>query len=193
MFFLYCLLFLCFIIILFLYSTIEISFININYSSYKIKQRNLNSDYRVILKIKLLNILPIIKINITKNKLEKKTIRENLSKLKIKLTKDKGNFDIKVLSLLKNIKLELKNIKLNIQIGLEDAAQTAILTGSISSLISLILHKYMKNKSDNYWAIIPCYQNTNFLNISFDGTISLKIKHIINVVYDFKKREEQFT
>lgn len=185
MFFLFIILSIVIIILIFLFSSIEIYFKKIRFTSFKVNKRNLGNDYNIIIKIKFLNFIPIFKRNITKEKLQNKNIKNNIKKLENKMSENKNKFDYKVIKALKYLDFKLDNINLRIFLGLEEADKTAILTGAISGILAIILYKYIRKKDNNYWHIMPVYQNQNLLEINFDGIITLKVINIIYVISNF--------
>ena len=58
------------------FSRIRIEVINFKFSSQT--KRHINKDYKVIIKLCILKKIPILKVNITKTKLEKMKIKEKI-------------------------------------------------------------------------------------------------------------------
>lgn len=123
--------------------------------------------------------------------MEKRVIRKNIEKLKRKIEKNKNNFDIKQISKLKKMNIKIQKINLKIVLGTEDAMQNAIIVGTISSIIAIIMGALSEKKilaigegKENQinWKIIPLYQNRNLLNIDLNCIISFKLIHIINAI-----------
>lgn len=168
-----------------IFTTIQIHIQNIKYSTDKINGTKLNKHYKITIKLYLLEKINYFKIDITKNRAEKQVIKENISKLKTDIIKDKNNFNLKALKAIKYLKFEIKKINLKINIGLKDAAKLAILVGGISGIIGGFLPKFIEEKAK--WKIIPIYQNRNLINIDLDCIISLKMIHIIYTIYNLKK------
>ena len=101
---------------------------------------------------------------------------------------EKINKDSKIyvyLLLLNKIKVFKKNIKeidLQLQIGTQDAALTAILTGIISALLGIILRKPK-------YEVIPIYSNNNVLKIKLKCIISI---YLMQYIYSFIFKKEKF-
>ena len=77
-------LFICLTIILILiFSKIRIQIENFRFSS--VNKRHINKDYKAIIKVYILKKIPILKINITKTKLERLKIKEKIRKINFKL------------------------------------------------------------------------------------------------------------
>ena len=87
------------------------------------------------------------------------------------------------LTILEDLKLEIKNFNLKILIGTEDASFTAILVGIASSIFSILLKKLIKGNNNNYWEIMPIYQDKNLLKLNLDCIFSLKLIHIIYTIF----------
>ena len=84
---------------------------------------------------------------------------------------------------LKNINLEINEINLKINIGTEDSAITAILTG----ILSIILGNIIKKPK---YQIIPIYENKNVLEIKLDGIFYINLmQYIYKVVKKSLKKK----
>lgn len=172
--------------LLILFTTIQIHIENLIFKAPKIKGRNINKDYKITIKLYILNKINFLKLDITKTKLEKRVIRKNINKLKKKIEKDKNKVDIKILKNLNKLNLKINELKLEIYISLEDANLNAISVGMVSGMCGIMVgtlknkNILQKNNEQNYWKIIPLYQNKNSLEIQFSANIELKI---INIIY----------
>lgn len=177
--------------ILIVFTTIQIHIENIRLEIPKKNERNINKKYKIIIKLYIFEKINYFKLDITKYKMEKRVIRKNIEKLKRKIEKNKNNFDIKQISKLKKMNIKIQKINLKIVLGTEDAMQNAIIVGTISSIIAIIMGALSekeilaigdgKENSIN-WKIIPLYQNRNLLNIDLNCIISFKLIHIINAI-----------
>lgn len=179
------------LIILTIFTTIQIHIQNIKYSTDRDNGRHLNKNYKIEIKLYFLEKIRYFKLDITKKKMERVKIQKNLDKVKQKMIKDKNNFDIKLLKFLKYLNFKIKKIKLNIDIGLEDAAANAICVGIVSSIIAIILGNIMKKNNQNFWKVTPIYKNRNLLNVNLDCIFSLKLIHIIYTIYILKKKGDK--
>lgn len=177
--------------ILTIFTTIQIHIQNIKYSTDRDNGRHLNKNYKIEIKLYFLEKIRYFKLDITKKKMERVKIQKNLDKVKQKMIKDKNNFDIKLLKFLKYLNFKIKKIKLNIDIGLEDAAANAICVGTVSSIIAIILGNFMKKNNQNFWKVTPIYKNRNLLNVNLDCIFSLKLIHIIYTIYILKKKGDK--
>ena len=104
--------------ILVINTTIQIHIENLKITIPKINKRNINKDYKILIKFYILNKINYLKLDITKTKMEKRIIRKSINKIKRKIEKDKNEIDTKVLKSLKNIKWNIKRLNLKINLGL---------------------------------------------------------------------------
>lgn len=170
------------IVLLLLFSKIKIQVINFYFSSEKKENTHLNKDYKILVYIYVLGIVPILKINITRNKLEKLKIKEKIENIDFKLLKDNNNFDIDFIKAIKTIKLDIKKISLQISLGTENAFLTSMIIPAISTIISIVLNKKVKDYNKQIFIINPVYIDKNIVNISLNGIFEMKMIHIINTV-----------
>lgn len=89
----------------------------------------------------------------------------------IKILKGK-DVVINYVEMFKNIDIDIKMIDLNMQIGTQDAAITAILTGIISSMLGIIIKKPK-------YEIIPIYSHKDFIKIRLEGIFSIYLMQYI--------------
>ena len=171
------------LIVLIVFSTINIEIENFNYNtqSYKIK-------CIINVKIKILKNIPIFKIKIADSKIRKMCQK---FKYKIDITdieKDK-EINRKVRLIIRKLKIELKEMKLRIDIGTENAVLTSFMIPILGMLISV----FIKNNATDYekqnFIIQPIYCNKNLFNILFSGIFEFKMIHIINIIYILIKKE----
>ncbi len=175
-------------IILF-FSKIQIEIQNFRFQSQT--QRHINKDYVIIIKLYALNILPILKINITKTKLEKLKLQEKIKSIDLKLLDDNQKFDKRFFTAIKKLDLLIQKINLNISIGTENASLTSIIVPVVSTVIAILLRKKIKNLDNQKFTVNPIYQNQNLVNIYISGIFGIKISHIINVIYILNKKENK--
>lgn len=170
------------IILLLIFSKIRIQIINLSFSSEKKENRHLNQDYKILIYIYILGIIPILKINITKNKLERLKIKEKIEKVDFKLLKDTNNFDIDFIKAIKTIKLDIKKINLQITLGTENAFLTSMIVPALSTVISIILNRKIEDYNKQIFIINPIYKDKNIVNVLLSGIFELKMIHIINTI-----------
>ena len=140
------------------------------------------------MKFLLFNKIPLFKRDLTNIKIEKDKLRKNWGTFQESLKKMNKKIDLKGLE---NLKLEIKNFNLKILIGTEDASYTAILVGIASSIFSILLKKLIKGNNNNYWEIMPIYQDKNLLKLNLDCIINFKLIHIIYTIFSLKSEEDK--
>ena len=187
-------LFICLTIILILiFSKIRIQIENFRFSS--VNKRHINKDYKAIIKIYILKKIPILKINITKTKLERLKIKEKITKRNFKLIEENLKLDKKVWEAMKEVHTNIKKLDLKIELGTENASLTSIIVGILSTIIAITIRDKMKNQEKQKFIVKPIYNNQNLINIEFTVIFEIKMTHIINIIYilNRKEKEEKFS
>ena len=194
MFFLLLIIVLLTLLLLIAFSRIKINIKNIKFTSYKVEERHLQEDYDVEVKLYVLKFLRILKINITKEKLEKLKLENKIKKLEKKLILKDVKFDINVFDVLKNLKIIFEELNLKVEIGTENSALTSIIFGIVSGIIPFVLRNQIKNIEKQKIDIKPIYLNQNLLNIELNCIFNIKMIHIIYVMYilNKKRRDEKY-
>lgn len=171
-----------------LLSTIQIKITNLILENKKERDvKRINNSYKIKIGIYFFNKIPILWINLNSKKIKKISSSKSLPKVDFQKLKNKENINKKIVNLIKNIQIKVKNIKLNVNIGTIDAILTSYLVAVIASVISIILpHITEKNNINTcYFIVNPKYQNKNEYNIKFEGIIYIKIVHIIFSMLNF--------
>lgn len=131
------------------------------------------------------------KIKYFQIKLDKKRIQ----KLKIKQNSKEYIKNLKIF--LKNRKIIIKNLNIKtekfnliLQIGTKEFTRIIYLIPFITMMITNFLSKTVKSKDYKqvYYKIIPVYNNSKDINISLNCIISVKVAHIIKVIYKFTRK-----
>lgn len=154
-------------------------------------KRHINKDYIIIIKLYALGFVPILKINVTKTKLEKLKLQEKIKSIDFKLLKDNQKFDKRFFIAIKKLDLWIKKLNLNISIGTENASLTSIIVPVVSTIIAVLLRKRIKEFENQKFAVNPIYQDQNLVNIYISGIFEIKMSHIINVIYILNKKENK--
>ena len=181
-------LFIFIIAVLIIFSKFRIEIINFNFSSEKIENRHINKNYKIIFKLYILKYLPIIKINITKTKLEKIKLKDKMKNLDMKLIENKNKFDKEFFKTIKDIKYTIKNINLRIDLGTENASLTSFIIPIISTIISIYLQRKIEKFENQRFIVNPIYKDKNFININLNCIFEIKMIHIINIIYILNKK-----
>lgn len=154
-------------------------------------QRHINKNYKIVVKLYALSFIPIFKISITKEKLEKLKLKERIKKIDYKWLEDNKELDKKMLEAVKKLNISIQNINLHVDLGTENASLTSILVPAISTIIAIILRKKVKKFENQRFMIQPIYQNQNLVNINISGIFEIKMSHIINIIYMLNKKERK--
>ena len=171
------------------FSKIRIQINNFRFQSQT--KRHINKEYEIIIKLYILKVIPILKVNITKTKLEKLKLKEKIKDLDLKIIKNNQQFDKKALTAIKELNIGIKNIDLYVDIGTENASLTSIIVPIVSTVISFILHKKIKKFQNQVFTINPIYINQNLVNIYISGIFEIKMSHIINIIYILNKERKK--
>lgn len=173
-------------------STIKLEIKDFIYNSTKPKNEKV-SQYKIIIRLKLFNKLTWIKIKITKEQIAKAISNKLVKRIMIKRMekfKENKNIEVKKLKVLKKLNINIDKLKLYIKLDTPTVTATTSLTTIIATFISIILAKTASTSNmNNYrYKIQPTFYMQNFLKICIDCIISLKMVHIINIIYILKKK-----
>ena len=172
MFFLFIFIILLILAIAIYTSKIEIEVQNLKIDTENPKGEKINKDSKIFVYILIFKKFKILKKDRKNMKLQNRD-------LDIKLLKNK-DIEIDYSELLKSI--NIKKVNLNVQIGTEDAALTAVLTGIVGAVIGVILRKPK-------YEIIPVFSNKNFLKIKLDCIISIDLTQYIYKLISSKLKD----
>ena len=145
-----------------------------------------NKSFKVIIKLNIFKKVNYFKFTINNDKIKLYNAKQSFDII----FKDvfKGEKNKKNLKNKKQIKIEKLN--LNIDVGTEDAALTAITTGIASIIISFLIGQNVKSGNDINWNINSIY-NSNLLKLDLNCIISIKLIHIINRIYVTRKEGDK--
>ena len=174
------------ITIILIFSKIRIQIINFRFSSQM--KRHVNKDYKIQLVLSILGVIPILKINLNKAKLEKMKLKERMKRIDFKFLEENPSFNKEIWKALKQLNWFIEKIHLQIDIGTENASLTAIIVPVISTMIAIILRRKMKETGNQTFRINPVYINQNLVNLYISGIFEIKMRHIISVIYIINKK-----
>lgn len=174
-------------LLLIIFSKIKIEVVNFKFSSEW--KRHINKDYKVIIKLCILNKVPILKINITKTRLEKLKLKDKIKDIDFKVIQDNKKFDKKLVKAIKKSNIDIDYINLNVELGTENACLTSIIVPAISTFLAILFRKKVKQFEKQIFIIKPVYINQNLINIALSGIFEIKMIHIINIIYVLNKKE----
>ena len=136
------------------------------------------------------------KIKIGKINLNEKSLKENelIKKIGRRFQFKPENIDFSKSKLvMKKLGLKLEKFESNLLIGTENAATTAFFCAIISSAIGITLGRIIKkyNKEKYKYIITPCFENKNIFELLVNCIISVKLVHIIYVIFIFSKQRSE--
>ena len=191
MVFLFILLVILILALLVLTSKIQIEIVNLELDSQN--QNYISNKYEIIIKLNIVGNIPIIKIKLTKRKIQtiyeklkmKEKMKEKMKRLEEDIYKNKDNIDFKLIETIKefNKSIDINYLDLNLKLGTENASTTALLVAIISTIISILIASKTDHKNKIMYKIAPIYSNQNLIKFEFFGIFKIKMIHIINIIY----------
>ena len=172
-----------FILLYFSYIEIEVKKLVIN------SEKKINS-YLIYVKLRLINRITLAKFKIDNKKIEK--YRNTNNKL-IKRVNNKLQNDVLEKNHIKALNIKLRKIDLKLKIGLLDPFLTSISIGIISALLSILIANIWEEYKDEKckYIIEPIYDNKLKIKLNLRCTISIKIIHILNMFFNFNKKQNE--
>ena len=183
------------LMIIIMFITIKIKFEIQNLKILTNEKPHLNKKYQIKIVIYTLGFIPILKMKLNNKKIKKiinnQKIKEKIKQQETKIIENKANIDKELISSLKNIKTEIKEINLKIRIGTENASLTAFTIPVISTFIAMFLSKQIKKYNDKQVFLVePVYLDKNLLNIEISSIFQIKMIHIINTICIVNKKKK---
>ena len=183
------------LMIMVIFITIKIKFEIQNLKISTNEKPHLNKKYQIKIVIYTLGFIPILKIKLNNQKIKKiintQKIKEKIKQQETKIIENKANIDKELITSLKNIKTEVKEINLKIRIGTENASLTAFTIPVISTFIAIFLSKQIKKYNDKQVFLVePVYLDKNLLNIEISSIFQIKMIHIINTICIVNKKRK---
>lgn len=171
------------IVILLLLSTLRIEIRDLRIGNIKIKRK-----YNINISINIFNKIKIFSINLNNDKLKNLYNSKQLEKINIDRISQDISIDKEDLRVLRYIMPQIEKLELYIELGLEDAVLTSYFIAAIASVIGIVLPYITKDIDNCKYIVNPLYYGKNGVNIDLNSIISLKIVHIIYVIYFFVKK-----
>ncbi len=182
------------IVLILYFSKIVIKINKFEFLSQEIKKNIINYD--TVVKIVIFNKIPIIKFKVNKEKVDRiineneKRLKREVDKFSIKnINKDKLNIKEIYLYIKKIIDECIKKVNLEIELGTENPALTAILIPIIATITCIYFRDKIKEKNKQVFNINPVYINKNLINIHLSGIFEFKTRHIIHIIYVLNKNK----
>lgn len=170
LFFLFIFIILLFLIFATYTSRVGVEIQNLIVDTENPKGEKINKDSKIYIYLLIFGKIKLLKKNV--RNMDGKNIKFQNKDLDIKFFKDR-DLKIDYKNLFQKIDIYFEQFDLNVQIGTEDAALTAILTGIIGAVLGVII------KRPKY-EIIPIYANKNLLKIKLDCIFSV---HLMQYIY----------
>ena len=170
------------IIIVLIFSKIQVEIENFRLNLPKNKNKILNDTFLFKIKLVIFGTLPIINLKINREKLKK--LENNLKDKKIKLDINKIGKQITKENIndAKKLQMHIEKIKLKINFGTENTILTSFIVPIISTIWSIVLTKKRGKEEKQRLEINPIYNKGNLVNIVFEGIFEIKMIHIIKVI-----------
>lgn len=173
--------FLLTLFILLLLSTIRIEIKNLKIGNKEVEnQTRIKDNYEVKIGVYFLEKIPILWIRLNNKKVRKIYHSKRLEKIDLKKIETTIPFNKQTLQIIKQIKIRILKLNLQVAIGTEDAVLTSYLVAMIASVIGILLPHLINKNSNYYYKVNPLYQNKNEYHIDLDSIICIKIVHIID-------------
>lgn len=148
------------------------------------------SEILIYIRLKLLDKVTLLKVKIDKNKINSiKNSKLLKSKMFNKMNK-KEMFKRDNIKYIKEINFKIKQVDLTLKLCTTDSIFTSFSVAGIASIISILLSKHISKKDINKckYVIIPQYEQKPSIKIKLNCIISIKIVHIMNVIYMLIKK-----
>lgn len=170
------------IIIVLIFSKIQVEIENFRLNLPKNKNKILNDTFLFKIKLVIFGTLRIINLKINREKLKK--LENNLKDKKIKLDINKIGKQITKENIndAKKLQMHIEKIKLKINFGTENTILTSFMVPIISTIWSIVLTKKRVKEEKQRLEINPIYNKGNLVNIVFEGIFEIKMIHIIKVI-----------
>ncbi len=174
------------IILLIVSLRFEIEIEDFEYSNY---EKQISDKLMIKFKIFILNNIKILQIGLNKQKIKRIYSKKRLEKINAKRLIQKlpksNKEKIKILEIIK-----LKKVNLYLQIGTQDVMFTTIFIPMFTTILSIIFAK-TSNPQKCFYKLQPIYIDKNIYKISLNCIISIKMIHIINIMWKvLRKRDD---
>ena len=172
-------------------SKLDIRIINLMIDSQN--EKHIHDKYKIIIKLKIFETIPIIRFTLTKNKLKKiqqlLKVNERIQQLEKDIWENKNKFDIQMIKGLQEFSksIYMEKLDLAIELGTENALLTSMLVAIFSTILSIVFSKIRVKEKNIVYEVKPIYQNENSIKIEISGIFQIKMIHIINIIYVLKK------
>ena len=173
-------------------SKLDIRMINLIIDSQR--KKHINDRYEIIIRLKIFGNIPVLKLTLNKNKLEKIQqswkMNEKVKQLEKDIIQNRNKFDKNMMKGLKEFSknIYMEKLDLQIELGTENAFLTSILVAIFSSILSMAFSRIHVREKNIAYKIKPIYKNENSIKIEISGIFQMKLIHIINTIYVLNKK-----
>ncbi len=176
---------LLFCILLLMFSSIRLNVAKAKISNFEngIKKKKIEQEFIIYLELSLFNKIKIARIRLKKGLLYKVKNKANIKEIKrdTKILKNIG-----ILEILKKLKIKVSKLELEAKFGTEDIILTVFLVTLLSSIFSVLIRNC--NYKKVHYNIMPLYEYGNTIKFNLNCIISVKMVHIIYVIYILLKK-----
>ena len=180
--------FLIIFLLIFILSSIEFNIEKLIVSNNNNEQK-FKKEFLSFIEIKLFSKIKILKIKIDQDRIKK--IKEKIGEIDLKSYRKKGKFNKEDLKILKKLSLKLKKFNFKINIGLDNVFTLSFVIPLLSTIVSMFLANNIKDmkKQEYSYCINPIYNVKNMIDIDFSSIFSIKIVHIIYIIFIYLKKK----
>ena len=189
-------------VILFVFSTIIFLIITgtIEYRVDKLLISNMNTkekttiDFLSYFEFYVFSKFRIIKVKIDDETIKKLSLNDKFKNIDFNKLKTDKPLKKENRELLKKMHINLKQFHFNLELGTKSVITSSFLITIISTLLPMFLSKIIQkyDKNDYSFNIKPVYIGENKLKLEFNGIVSVKMVHIIYVIYIYLKEKGEW-
>ena len=167
------------------------SCLRIEIKEFELINRKINK-FELVISLALFNKFKWLKLKLDKDRFSKMNakMKKNLFNklLNSKILTQYKSINLNLIKEWKHIfqKMDLEKINLNLKLGTEDASVTAYIIGVISAFTGILLSKRVSKPT---YLIEPIYRDKNYIYLSINCIIAIKLVHIINIKKNIKEKE----
>ena len=175
---------------IFAFILLYLSILEIEVKELKVDTKNKINEFLIYVRLKLLKKITWAKIKIDNKQIEKyKSVNNKILK---KISTDLKNqvIDKKSLVHLKNLKIKIKKVNLNLKIGLLNPIATVFVTTFLTTILSNIFARKIEEYTNENckYKIESKFVTKPQLKLNLNCIIYVKMVHIISIIYMLNKK-----
>lgn len=171
--------------LLLIFSKIKLNIKKISISNIKAgrKQKDLSKEFEIYLELYLLGFIKIARIKVNKKLAERFKVKQELESIQtdVKIVKSINHLEI-----IKKLKIRTEKFRMYLALGTESVMLTVNLIAIISAICGIAFRNLEPTKTE--YRVIPLYNFGNSIKFNLNCIISVKIVHIIYVIYILSKK-----